>query len=207
MNFTNKPVNQHSRKSSKWMILFDFHIFFKLGSLKPPTRKHSFLSPRDPWHVVLFTYYFGYQPPTAGPTHRWKFTPKIQVWTKPELLRDPLQAVYLGDHCLGKNDSSWGTWKVHKMYYYPEKRSNGIRKKGGMMIFVGGGNFKYFFGMFNPCLGKMNPFWRAYFSKGLKPPTSFWFVSGERSSNFRISSRWENFRGEMPFSQFLLMWY
>ena len=27
--------------------------------------------------------------------------------------------------------------------------------------------------MFTPYLGKMNPFWRAYFSDGLKPPTSF----------------------------------
>ncbi len=29
---------------------------------------------------------------------------------------------------------------------------------------------------FHPYLGKMNPFWRAYFSKGLKPPTRFDFV-------------------------------
>ena len=34
------------------------------------------------------------------------------------------------------------------------------------------GGFKYF--LFSPRkLGKMNPFWRSYFSNGLKPPTSF----------------------------------
>ena len=31
--------------------------------------------------------------------------------------------------------------------------------------------FQIFF-EFHPYLGKMNPFWRAYFSRGLKPPTS-----------------------------------
>ncbi len=34
-----------------------------------------------------------------------------------------------------------------------------------------GGGFKYFW-CFHPYLGKMNPFWRAYFWNGLKPPTS-----------------------------------
>ena len=32
--------------------------------------------------------------------------------------------------------------------------------------------FQIFF-LFHPYLGKMNPFWRAYFSDGLKPPTSY----------------------------------
>ena len=32
-----------------------------------------------------------------------------------------------------------------------------------------GGGFKYFF--FHSYLGKMNPFWQAYFSNGLKPPS------------------------------------
>ena len=37
------------------------------------------------------------------------------------------------------------------------------------------GGFKHF--LFSPRnLGKMNPFWRAYFSKGLKPPTSGCFM-------------------------------
>ena len=34
---------------------------------------------------------------------------------------------------------------------------------------LGGGNSNIFY--FHPYLGKMNPFWRAYFSNGLKPPT------------------------------------
>ena len=32
----------------------------------------------------------------------------------------------------------------------------------------------HFFYFHPEILGKMNPFWRAYFSKGLKAPTSFW---------------------------------
>ena len=41
--------------------------------------------------------------------------------------------------------------------------------------YLGGGNSKYF--LFSPRkLGKMNPFWRSYFSKGLvQPPTRRWF--------------------------------
>ena len=35
---------------------------------------------------------------------------------------------------------------------------------------LGGGNSNIFY--FHPYLGKMNPFWQAYFSDGLKPPTS-----------------------------------
>ena len=35
-----------------------------------------------------------------------------------------------------------------------------------------GGGFKYFWN-FHPYLGKWFPIWRAYFSKGLKPPTSY----------------------------------
>ena len=36
---------------------------------------------------------------------------------------------------------------------------------------LGGGNSNIFY--FHPYLGKMNPFWRAYFSNGLKPPPSY----------------------------------
>ena len=50
----------------------------------------------------------------------------------------------------------------------------------GEYLFLGGG-FKYFWN-FHPYLGKMNPFWRAYFSKGLvQPPTRFPFPSIEES--------------------------
>ena len=38
-------------------------------------------------------------------------------------------------------------------------------------VFLGGG-----FIFFHPYLGKMNPTWRAYFSNGLKPPTSQGFL-------------------------------
>ncbi len=34
---------------------------------------------------------------------------------------------------------------------------------------------------FHPYLGKMNPFWRAYFSKGLKPPTRYHFKKKTRT--------------------------
>ena len=39
-----------------------------------------------------------------------------------------------------------------------------------------GGGFNFFCNV-HPYLGKMNPFWRSYFSKGLKPPTSHGFIS------------------------------
>ena len=44
--------------------------------------------------------------------------------------------------------------------------------------YLGGGNSNIFY--VHPYLGKMHPIWRAYFSNGLKPPTSHsfnvWFV-------------------------------
>ncbi len=50
---------------------------------------------------------------------------------------------------------------------------------------LGGGNSNIF--LFSPRkLGKMNPIWRAYFSKGLKPPTSYHYIH----SRFIYRYRW-----------------
>ena len=54
----------------------------------------------------------------------------------------------------------------------------GLECSRGSRCFLGGG-FKYFVYV-HPYLGKMNPFWRTYFSDGLQPSTSFdfwWCVS------------------------------
>ena len=50
---------------------------------------------------------------------------------------------------------------------------------------------------FHPCyLGKMNPFWRAYFSRGLKPPTSlYWVIIGNIYLFQRAPLRRLNTRG------------
>ena len=58
-----------------------------------------------------------------------------------------------------------------------------IDKMLGDILFLGGGNSNMFY--FQPYLGKTNPFWRAYFSNGLKPPTGFAF--------FRICSLYSIF--------------
>ena len=55
-------------------------------------------------------------------------------------------------------------------WWQPEIR----RKKPVDMVFLSHDlqGFKYFWNFSPRKLGKMNPFWRAYFSDGLKPPTS-----------------------------------
>ena len=55
-------------------------------------------------------------------------------------------------------------------YHHPEDPMELVYIKPqvfGMCIFMVVSNMFYF----HPYLGKMNPFWRAYFSDGLKPPT------------------------------------
>ncbi len=54
---------------------------------------------------------------------------------------------------------------------------------------LGGGNSKIF-GIFTPIPGKDDPIWRAYFSDGLKPPTSISF--GEMLCEYPAKKQWMN---------------
>ena len=74
--------------------------------------------------------------------------------------------------CLGPYLLTLSYWPFSKTYCNCKCFS--AREKKTSHSFLGGGNSNIFH--FHPYLGKMNPFWRAYFSNGLvQPPTRFPF--------------------------------
>ena len=72
------------------------------------------------------------------------------------------------------------------------------QKKGNLFKYVCtqlGGGFNFFKEKSHPYLGKMNPFWRAYFSKGLvRPPTRQFFEEGQ------FDPRWDLLGWYNPFA-------
>ena len=90
--------------------------------------------------------------------------------------QDPLgKLFFFGDFLTDSNIMGWISLMIHHVFLGPK-------------MFSRWWQLKDFF--FNPYLGKMNPFWLAYFSKGLvQPPTSFGSLFAPRS-NIRKNLLW-----------------
>ena len=119
----------------------------------------------------------------------------LPQWWCPPRGGSPQRDVEMFFFFLGKTPDTWpGCFRVGVCFYSLVRKWTKlcfgclkICDRGHLFLAGGFLNIFYFF---SPKIGEEFPFWPAYFSMGLKPPTSFLFVVVKVGGFFMLDFHW-----------------